>query len=112
MSFLGTLVLLVSISTFAGTMKKGDPLSLEIVNEMILSPEEEMILANEALSPVEDILVNLSQEIYIYDQEDNLIKHATGSVEELLQNSQLQAMIAESHLLMGDGGDKYYVKRK
>ncbi|MTI32659.1 hypothetical protein [Xanthovirga aplysinae] len=112
MSFIGALAFIVSFSAVAGNLKKVDTTSKEMAYEMILGPQEEFALANDALSPEEENLLIFPQEVYIYNQDNQLIQHATGSSEELQQNGQLQAIIANSSLLMEDGGDKYYVTRK
>jgi len=82
---------------------------MEMAYEMILSPEEELALANEVMNSTVEELVILSEEIYIYDQDNNLIHQGSGSKEELQQNNQLQAIVANSNLLMEDGQEKYYV---
>ncbi|MTI29911.1 hypothetical protein E1171_03720 [Cytophagales bacterium RKSG123] len=79
---------------------------------MILSPEEEIALANEAMTTVQESFVRLPKVVYIYDQENRLIHHATGSAEELQQNIQLQTIIAESNFLLEDAGGQILCGKK
>jgi len=111
MSFVAAFALILSLSSFAGNVKKADSAAMEMAYEMILSPEEELALANEVMNSTVEELVVLSEEIYIYDQDNNLIHHASGSTEELQQDNQLQVILANSNLLMEDGQEKYYVKK-
>ncbi|WP_187696564.1 hypothetical protein, partial [Xanthovirga aplysinae] len=112
MSFVGAFALILSLSVFAGNVKEPDIAAMEMAYELILSPEEEQALANEVLNPVEEMLVSFPQEVYIYDQNYKLIHHATGFAEELLENTELQAIIADSSLLMEDNGEMYYLSGK
>ncbi|MTI30078.1 hypothetical protein, partial [Xanthovirga aplysinae] len=51
MSFVGAFALILSLSAFTGNVKKADITAIEMSSEMIMSPEEELALANEVLSP-------------------------------------------------------------
>ncbi|MTI31400.1 hypothetical protein [Xanthovirga aplysinae] len=113
--FLGALTLILSISSFSGNKREAEIASVEMAFEIILSPEEELDLAREAVEAMEPEIkevVILPQEIYIYDQDNNLIEHVRGTMDELQQNNQLQSIIANSNLLMEDGVDKFYIQRK
>ncbi|MTI33394.1 hypothetical protein [Xanthovirga aplysinae] len=112
MLFFGALALTLSLSSYAGVTKKADSAGISIAYEMILSPEEELALASEAMSPVMEEMISFPQEVFVYDQHNNLIHHATGTEQELQQNIKLQAVIAKCNLLMESGGDKFFVRRK
>ncbi|MTI29409.1 hypothetical protein [Xanthovirga aplysinae] len=110
MLFLGTLALSLNLSSINSGVKKPDTLTMELSHEKILSKEEEIRLANEVINTLNENIMPLPQEIFIYDQNINLIQHITGSKEELQQNLKLQAALAENNFLMESGDDKYYLK--
>jgi len=109
MSFVAAFALILSLSAFAGNVKKADSAAMEMAYEMILSPEEELTLANEVMNSTMEDCVILSEQIYIYDEDNNLIHQSSGSQEELQQNNQLQSVLTNSNLLMENGQEKYYV---
>jgi len=73
-----------------------------------MSREEELILAESALNFGNEEIISFSDEVFVYDQNDDLVFHAVGTEQELTNSKTFQHLLCKSDLLMETSKEKYY----